>query len=802
MSFSKFVTSLIGRRCVLFFLALLMGVCIPHQTAFASAPNAKTYAVETREGVPFFTIDSVPTRARIFFGISNNEPIVITPEYAHYEYEFVALNDAQGMGTLHFRFGPALGEINLDNISVVDKETGANLAKTYDFEDDKDYSEHWQTWHEVFEDQRIASVMPADGAGTAGSRGLQIKILHAPEGKSPDFHLFHDKTLDFVQGRTYVVSFDARASALRRTRVSCYRPASPLFIPIGHCGKNVLESQVRLAATAGVNFVSFPYPGIWPDANGALDFDKSDEFCDLILEANPNAILIPRISLRPTLEWLNQYPEAREIWRDAGADSDGQGWDWPTLNSEIYCKTANETLASIVKHLEERYGDSIAGYHPCGQNTSEWFTPNTWSAGSAGFAEVDRLAFQKWLKRKYGDVVSLRQVWNDPEITFETADVPSVEERNDSQASPYLKPGRLLDFNEFWQTGATNVICELARTVKRETQGKKLAFFFYGYSYEFASVAKGPAASGHYALRELLDCPDVDVICSPISYSERALGGGCSCMLNAESVTAAGKIYLYEDDCRTYIAHALGERLSSVETPEDSVNIVLRNSSETAERNFATWLMDLGAGGWYDSPEIWNAVAKLAPMDQYFLDHPTPYYPEIGVFLSERSMLKITSGKYTGTPVAAARAQFNRVGAPYAQYDLADLVSGVAPILKLTVILNADALDADELDALERLEKSGKTTIARYALVGPTTAELRKLAQEAGVWLYTERACNVWANGPFVTLHAPEDGEYRFHAPKDVASIVDFIAGETVAEGPDCVFKLKTGDTKVLQLIR
>ena len=243
----------------------------------------------------------------------------------------------------------------------------------------------------------------------------------------------------------------------------------------------------------------------------------------------------------------------------------------------------------------------------------------------------------------------------------------------------------------------TGVVLELAKTIRKETNGRKLSVFFYGYSYEFSSVSKGPAASAHYALRDLLESPDIDIICSPISYSDRKLGGGCSCMLNAESVTQAGKLYLYEDDSRTFLARAAGVDLSSTTNVDDSISVLLRNSAQCALRNFGTWLMDLGSTGWYDSPELWQASASLEKLDRYFLENPTPYLPEVGVFLGEESMLKISSGKYSGQGVSAMRIQLNRLGAPYAQYELADLLEGRVDAPKLTIILNNDALDDETL---------------------------------------------------------------------------------------------------------
>ena len=95
-------------------------------------------------------------------------------------------------------------------------------------------------------------------------------------------------------------------------------------------------------------------------------------------------------------------------------------------------------------------------------------------------------------------------------------------------------------------------VCHFARTV-RGTGGKKLVVFFYGYVFEFGAIHNGPATAGHYALRRVLDCPDIDVLCSPISYFDRGFGQSAPAMTAAESIALAGKMWLYEDDTRTYL---------------------------------------------------------------------------------------------------------------------------------------------------------------------------------------------------------------------------------------------------------
>ena len=778
----------------LIFLALV-------PAALTQTQEGQKFEVLARGGAPVIAIDGTPVRSRVFFGRPGSSLVSLGQEFQTIQFDFVANQESQGKGTFHFRFGTEPGMIVLDNFSVVEKESGKIVAGEYDFERDEDLA-RWQAWHTRFNDAQIATIDAEENVGTNGSRALVVRLNEFPKEWTPDFHLFHQRTLQIEQGKTYVVKFDARTDAsFRSITVDFYRPDSPSYVKLGTCGSSVLSAQVKLAASAGVDFVSFlPNVKTWPRPDGSYDFEPLDSVCDEILRANPNALLIPRLKIDADKEWLDAHPDARAVWKKAGKDHDGQGWDWASPASPEYRRTACETLAATIRHLESKYGDSIAGYHPCGQNTSEWFTPNTWTAGYAGFSEADRVAFRKWLQKKYQTNDALKRAWTDPQATFNSAEVPSVEERDASRQKIYVESQKLLDFNEYWQEAMTDVIVDLARVVKRETSGRKLTFFFYGYSYEFSSVSKGPAASAHYALRNLLDCPDVDVICSPISYSDRQLGGSCSCMLDAESVALAGKLYLYEDDSRTFIAHATNSRLASTTNLEDSVSVLLRNSGESALRNFGTWLMDLGGVGWYNSSELWRASASLTELDRYFLENPTPYAPEIGVFLDEKSMLKFSEGASVYPTVGALRQKLGQIGAPYAQYALEDLTSGRIAPPKLCVVLIYDALDAQTREKIENIVKGKNVRLLSVGLIPPSLEELRTAAQEANVWIYTDKPCVVWANEPFVMVVAPQDGEYKFQAPPGKKSIVDYFSGKPLSSDGRLVLALKLGDVRILRL--
>ena len=788
-------------------LSLLAVSCV--SGALAGDPNAapvraERYAVESDNGAPRITLDGTPVRARIFWGRADLENgVSVNTERKCVDYCYNVSVDANKKGTLHFRFGRKPGTILLDDVSIIDDQTGEIIAGPYSFDTEKEFTDHWKIYGHLVHDRPIAEVAVKQ-AGDAPSSALVITIHEGASETKSDFHLYHKHELDLKAGHRYRVRYTIHSSEPRTVVNEFYLPGSP-YVVLGNGGaaNTHLANQTKLAADAEVAFVSFLFRNCWKTPKGTWDWTELDRICDTILAANPNALLIPRPGMNAPKWWLEQNPDEKMVWKDTKPFTLEYGDGWASPASLKYRQEACEALAAMIEHLEGKYGSSIAGYHPYGQNTGEWFTVNTWRGGLSGFGKAEGDSWRRWLRIKYQTSENLQKAWSDPGVTLENAAVPSAQARRDSMSRPFLDPKTnpadqaLIDFNHWTQKEMTETVLALARTVRQATNGKKLSLFFYGYSFEFSGVSKGPAASAHYNLRALLDSPDIDIICSPISYFERQPGGGGSCMLTAESVSAAGKMYLYEDDTRTFLAEgstAPGSE-SGADTLEATNHLLLRNTAESAVRNFALWWMDLGGTGWFEDSRLWDTMRSLKRMDDYFLKNPTPYRPEIGVFLDEASVLKITAGRFSSKMIGRVRLPLNRLGAPYGQYLLDDLLNGRVEPPKLCVILNPRCLADEQLKQLDAMKNRAELLFVDFE--GLTEEPLREAAKKANVHFYTSQSCNVWANGPYAVLHGASDGNVDFAAPEN-SPVYDAISGEKLSDSGSCVLTLKKGETRVL----
>jgi hypothetical protein len=84
--------------------------------------------------------------------------------------------------------------------------------------------------------------------------------------------------------------------------------------------------------------------------------------------------------------------------------------------------------------------------------------------------------------------------------------------------------------------------------------------------------------------------------------------------------------------------------------------------------------------------------------------------------------------------------------------------------------------------------------------VGPpglTSELLRFAANKAGVHLFTNTDCNVYANGPYVLLHASQDGPLQVDTGHR-GPVVDLLSGEPLGQGPKVTLDMQLGETRLL----
>ncbi|NLC55791.1 MAG: hypothetical protein GX774_03015 [Armatimonadetes bacterium] len=488
--------------------------------------------------------------------------------------------------------------------------------------------------------------------------------------------------------------------------VNLYDAADPVRTP-------VQLGEVAAAGRQGVHLVSLTIGTPWPRAGETPDYTRLvDHTVEAALQANPKALLIPRIALTyPPDWWYQEHPDER-MWYDDGKPG------IPSIHSAVWRRDAARHLGELVAHLEVKYSDHILGYHPSGQTSGEWFYDRVLEGCLASLEPPARDSFRRFLKAKYRTDAALRRAWRDPTVTLATAEPPAVEKRRQARRGAFRDPAAerpVIDFDEFRNHDMADAVLHLCRTVK-QVAPRKLCVTFFGYPFELAPVRPGLQATGHLALRRVLQSPYVDVLCSPVSYLDRGIGGGGYFMAPVDSVLQHGKLWLVEDDTRTHLSPP-DSGYGRTSDFRGTRGVLARNFGHVLSRGTAIWWMDLPGEGWFAGDEIWEYLSRLHQAYATSLADRTPYRPEIAVIYDERSPLYGAPNPQVTAPLLYRfRAQWYRIGAPTGIYLLDDLVAGKVPPAKLYIFLNAFRLEESQLRAIRRhTGRPGRVALWIYA---------------------------------------------------------------------------------------
>jgi hypothetical protein len=316
-----------------------------------------------------------------------------------------------------------------------------------------------------------------------------------------------------------------------------------------------------------------------------------------------------------------------------------------------------------------------------------------------------RDGFRAWLRERYRTDDALRAAWGEAPARVDAAEIPTAEELTHGTFGLFRDPSserRVIDWFEFKQVAMEEPLETMARVIKAETNRRKLSVFFYGYIFDMHGIPMGPQHSGHLAMSRMLKCPDVDILVSPISYLDRELGGAGMFMSAVDSVRGAGKLWLNEDDTRTYLTPP-GSGFGRVDSPRGTLWVHQRNFGQLLPRRLACWYMDLGGIGWLDGADIWRNIGELRKLYEAELDVTAPWKPEVVAIVDETAPWYTGAGRELHSSIVyEMRSQLFRMGMPFEIRLLSDLVAGRVPKAKAYIFLNAFHLGEAERRAIAR----------------------------------------------------------------------------------------------------
>lgn len=671
-----------------------------------------TTEVKDHLGSPALHVNGAPTVPLMLFGWDRGPGPTVTqlgPDWREHHVTFTAPEDNAGNCGVHLRFGNAPGTVWIDDVQFY--EGGYRSGAT----DNRLKCGDWECSREAADDAWKLFVKTEAGAEASWAFDNEVKHggeqscrLTVTKAGADAMHVhFYQSGLAIEKNKTYTVSVWIKADRERTGDMMALHHGPPWTIYSG-APDSWLHKQVKMAAAEGVHIHSFGISRPWPKPGEKPDFTAVDAVLERVIDADPEALLLPRFACDPPAWWHDEHPEEALEFDDGSRRP-------VCVASEPWRDEMLRNVRALVEHCEARYGDHMLGYHPCAQHTGEWFYPKTWEARHCGFSPAMQRGFSAWLRKKYGTEDALRAAWNAPDGTFDSITVPTVDERVTASVGLFRDPAleqKTIDFFDYLQVAMVEPLELIAATIKDACARKKIVTFFYGYYFEISGLPLGPQTSGHLALARLLECPDVDIVCSPISYQDRGLGGIGGFMVPVDSVRDHGKLWLNEDDTRTFLTPE-DAGYGRVDTLQHTQWVHQRNFSRLLPRRLACWYMDLGGAGWLADERIWQNIGVMRAIYEKELDRPATWSPEVAVIVDEASPSYFVCNTLMRPLANQFRTQLYRMGAPFSQYLLSDLAAGRVPEHKAYIFIGCFRLTEVQRKAVAEAV-AGKTAIWMY----------------------------------------------------------------------------------------
>ena len=686
--------------------------------------------VEVRDGVPTLLVNGEAMPPFMLFhtagGGARAMACPVTPEWQQFSYTFVAPCNDDTVG-LHINCVTPEGDWFVDDArffeGTLKRRAPGNLLRGGDFEGDK-LPDSWT----YFLSSSTGAKAEYSLDTTAPHGGRSCLRVHIAKRGTVSYHIHIYQRVTIKEAKTYTFSVWLRASDEREIYIKAVHQAPPWTV---YGGQSTASDRIlRLGAERGLHIGTPPIAMPWPRDGSAPHYSMPDRQVDHILAVDPDALIVPRIRIDPPAWWKQANPGNQQLY-DKGQ------YPMASPASTLWRRDASHALRLFLRHLEAKYGNHMLGYHIGAQSANEWFYDHTWEKIMPCFEEPFRRAFAEWARLRYGTVAKLRGAWHQPDVTFETIRVPTLEERTAGKLGVFRDPQTQrfeIDFAEYMQVCLCEYLEECARIVKEETAGRKLSVFFYGYLFDVAGFAYGGAVSGHLRLRRALDCPHVDLFCAPISYFDRQSGGCGPFMAPVDSIQLHGKLWLNEDDTRTHLA-SKNAGFGRTQDLFETTGVYRRNFGHQFERRCATWWMDFGTG-WMADAQIFDNFGKTQEVWQQ--SQPVgPYSPQVAVVVDEDSFLYLrNSNEITRECVNRMRGMFNTMGCPVGLYLMSDLCEGRLPAsVRFFVFLNAFRVTAEQRQQLRRqVAKDGRVALWLYApgYVGDKSADVGNVAELVG----------------------------------------------------------------------
>ena len=515
------------------------------------------------------------------------------------------------------------------------------------------------------------------------------------------------------------------------------------------------------------------------------DYSEFESAVGDILSCCPDAIIFPRIYISMPKWWVDSHPD------DVIATPKGEYRE--EMFSETFRKDAGEMLKRFIKHVKEsRYASRVGGWMICGAWTQEWF----YRSHDGGLGEPAREPYRRWVLENYG---------------IDGAELPSKDE--------YTYKGEAVQYSEnakrysiFSNLAMAESLDYFASVVKKETDFLQVVGAFYGYTYEIMT----PIA-GTYALRRVIDSPNLDFFSSPNSYiNNRSFGMDWADMIPVDSLKHHGKLAFIECDIRTYLTTSIqnarpGEYPDDIytvngvslwvgpPTAELSVYAIRKSFAHQLTKGSAIWWFDMW-GGWFADSALMEEIENMKKIyDTPLASREDMLSAEVVFFADEESYTNVFSGSPQISGIFGSRIAIGKSGVPYDTCAVRD-AEEVIEKYKAAIFPFPVPSEAGER-AMKLCEELGIPYI-RATAEHPTLelSEIREFLENTDVNIYAPSGEVLYAGCGYLALHSSVGGKKELRLPRKMKASAVFGA-EYKEQVTDCIsFELPENATALFKI--
>ena len=464
--------------------------------------------------------------------------------------------------------------------------------------------------------------------------------------------------------------------------------------------------------------------GFWKGKD-EFDVESAVTLISNTLRMNPHSRIILSFMLYPYSGFCKDFPaeawigkNGKPLYGNGGhlmenqpqtPPNNPQLFVWPSYYSEVlldlYKKQMDKVIAELIKR---NLSKAIVGIHIGGGHD------NQMAATHLDYSLPALHAFRKYLREIYKDEKALQKAWNDPEVTFDTAEAPKF---GNGEYFTLPRDRAKLDFHTFSNISPWRVAGEFADHVKK-------AFKKDIFSIRWCMCPFAGNMATTLGFDDFLRVQKFDALCAQASYNRRPPSMPCAPLIPIDSFHKHGKLYINEFDIRTWNAAPSWEsEIMSITwglivDPQmwQSANRKLAGSMFAHDMGF--WYQDM-APGWFNHPELLKDMGGTNKVGQMLYNMPVSRWKSDVAFVVDGEgmfMRNLPGPQWMFDMHAIVTGQLpylSASGVPYSFYMLNDLLDDpeFAKSFKVIVFAGMVNIDAKRQKLIDSLKNNKRTLV-------------------------------------------------------------------------------------------